>query len=260
MYSISVITICFNNLPDLIQTCDSVDLQKLKPFQHIIIDGSTNNEIKGYLQKKALNNYREWISEPDNGIADAFNKGIRIATGEIVVMLNSGDLFYNDSVIETVTTAFSKEPQISWLHGKYRLMRGGISVIIGKPFEKRKLYRGMRSVSHQTMFVKKQLHEKYGLYGTTEKISMDYDFLCRIADEAFAFLPVPLITFAPAGTSTVHYLQSLRDAKTVYTRYFGKSIFLTLWQLRLRILYYVLHSPVGNFLYKIKTKLKLENM
>jgi hypothetical protein len=110
------------------------------------------------------------------------------------------------------------------------------------------------------MFVKKQLHDRYGLYDTSEKISMDYDFLCRIAQEPFAFLPLPLITFAPAGTSSVNYLKSLSDAKRVYTRYFGKSTLLTLWQMRLKILYYLLHSPVGNFLYSIKAKLKLENM
>ena len=260
MYSISVITICFNNLPHLIQTCDSVDDQKLKPFQHIIIDGSTTSEIKDYLEKTKLPVYRQWVSEPDKGISDAFNKGILRAKGEIVVMLNSGDMLYDEMVLEMVTSAFKKQPQLSWLHGKYMLIRGNIPVIIGKPFEKKKLYRGMRSISHQTMFIKRKLHAKYGLYNSNEKIAMDYDFLCRIAEEPFAFLPLPLVTFAPAGTSSVNYLQSLREAKIVYERYNGKSISLTMWQLRLRLLYYLLNSPVGNFLYKIKTKLKLENI
>ena len=260
IYTISVITICYNNLAELERTIDSVDLQLIKPFQHIIVDGSTNGSIKNYLQTTTQANYRTWICELDNGISDAFNKGIKLSTGKIIVMLNSGDIFYDDQALLQVTNAFESHPSISWLHGKYQLIRGNIPVIIGKPFEKAKLYRGMRSISHQSMFVKKDLHQKYGYYNTSEKIGMDYDFLCRIAKEPFLFLPVPLISFAPLGTSSLNYLQSLRDAKKIYTRHYGKSLFLSLWQLRLKILFHVLHSPLGNFLYKLKTIMKLENM
>jgi hypothetical protein len=89
---------------------------------------------------------------------------------------------------------------------------------------------------------------------------MDYDFLCRIADEPFAFLTKPLVIFEPSGLSSTDYLLSLRHAKDIYEKYFGKSILLRLWQLRLRLLHLLLQSPLGNFLYKIKVKFKLENM
>ena len=257
--NITIITISFNNLQDVIDTCGSVDGQQTKAFEHLIIDGSNNGEIKNYLENNQQPTYRKWISEPDNGIADAFNKGIKNATGNIVVMLNSGDTFYDEHSYATALKAFDEDGSLQWLHSKYKLLRGNQWVIIGKPFEKNKLYRGMRSVCHQSMFVKKQLHDKYGLYDTNEKIAMDYDFLCRIADEKFIFLQTPLIGFAPAGISTSSYLQSLKDARRVYEKYFGKSFLLVVWQWRLKILFYLLHSPIGNFLYKIKTGLKLEN-
>ncbi len=260
MTNISVITICFNNLQETIDTCNAVDMQQTKPFEHIIVDGSSNTHIKNYLEQNSHPAYRKWICEPDEGIADAFNKGVLMATGDIVVMLNSGDTFYDSLTITTVTKTFEANPAIQWVHGKYQLIRGNQKVVIGKPFEKSKLYRGMRSICHQTMFVKKTLHDKYGLYDKTEKIGMDYDFLCRIADESFVFIKLILVNFAPAGTSSIHYLKALKDAKQIYEKYFGKTAMLWLWQVRLKFLYYLLRSPVGNFLYKIKTSLKLENM
>lgn len=260
MTAISVITVSFNNLPELLETCQSIDRQVQLPFEHIIIDGSTQPTIKNYLEQNTQPHYRKWISERDEGIADAFNKGINNAKGNVVVMLNSGDSFYDEYTITTVTGLFYKNPGITWLHGKYQLQRGNQTVIIGKPFEKNKLYRGMRSVCHQSMFVKKDLHTKYGMYDVTEKIGMDYDFLCRIANEPFLFTKTVLVNFAPAGTSSTNYLKALKDAKRIYQKYYGKSFMLWVWQIRLKLLHFLLNSPFGNMLYKIKTKLKLENM
>ena len=258
--NITVITICYNNLQDVINTCQSVDMQQQKPFEHLVIDGSAEKDIKNYFENNLQPGYRRWICEPDNGIYDAINKGIVNATGDIVVMLNSGDCFYNAGAIENASKAFDEDDSLQWLHSKYKLLRGNQWVVIGKPFEKSKLYRGMRSICHQSMFVKKQLHDKYGLYSTTEKIAADYDFLCRIADEKFIFLETPLVNFAPEGVSSSNYFLSLAESKNIYERYFGKSFLLSLWQLRLKILFYLLHSPAGNFLYRIKSGLKLENM
>lgn len=260
MSSISVITICFNNLQELLTTCSSVDLQEQKPFEHLIIDGSTTPEIKNYLEQHPQPPYRRWICERDKGIADAFNKGIRHAKGDILVMMNSADTFFDERTLMIVSRVFRDNPSIQWLHGKYQLTRGGQQVIIGKPFEKDKLYRGMRSISHQSMFVRKTLHDKHGLYDASEKVSMDYDFLCRIADEPFVFIEDVLVNFAPAGTSSVLYMQSLKDTRRIYEKYYGYSALLVLWQIRLRILYTLLTSPIGNFMYRIKTGLKLENM
>lgn len=260
MHHISVITICYNNLRELIETITSIDGQSQKPFEHLVVDGSTNTDIKNYLEQNLQPSYRKWILEKDNGISDAFNKGVRNSTGDIIVMLNSADAFYDHNTISTVSKAFESNPSIEWLHGKYKIHRGTIWVIIGKPFNKNKLYRGMRSICHQSMFLKKSLHDKYGLYDTNEKIGMDYDFLCRIKGEPYSFLPVPLVIFAPAGTSSSNYLKSLQDTRRIYEKHFGKSLKLWFWQIRLKVLYYLLTSPIGNFLYKIKTRLKLENM
>ncbi|MGZ8558865.1 MAG: glycosyltransferase [Chitinophagaceae bacterium] len=260
MKRITVISICFDNSDDVISTCKSVDMQEQKPFEHLIIDGSRGPAIKNYLENHTQPAYRRWICEKDDGISDAFNKGVLNAEGEIVVMLNSGDTFYDNLAIGTAATAFEKDNNLQWLHSKYELHRGDTWIIIGKPFAKSKMYRGMRSICHQTMFVKKTLHDKYGLYDTRLKIAMDYDFLLRIVNEKFIFIETPLVKFAPAGSSSTNYLLSLIEIKASYEKYYGKSMLLQLWQIRLKLLHYLLRTKLGKLLFKVKTGLKLENM
>jgi len=260
MNRVSIVTICFNNVEELKLTCTSVDMQVLKPYEHIVIDGSTKPAIKLFLENNPQPAYRKWICESDKGIADAFNKGIRNVTGDIILLLNSGDKIYDETVLERVTAIFKKDPSIMWCHGKQSLLRGGIWVLIGKPFEKAKLYRGMRGTFHQTMYVRKELYEKYGLYDNEIKMAMDYDFLCRIAGERFTFIDYPLATFDPTGISTNRYLDAMNEAYAQYRKYYGWSLKQKLWSLRLTTLHFMLKNPFGKLLYRLKVKLGKENM
>ena len=259
MLRFSIVTICFNNLEELIQTCASVDMQFVTPYEHIIIDGSTNLEIRTYLETHPQPEYRTWVCERDKGIADAFNKGILTATGDVDYILNSGDKMYDATVLQKVALTFEQDPSISWCHGKLNLFRGGMWVLIGKPFERQKLYRGMRSTFHPTMYVRKELYSKHGLFDISFKYAMDYDFLCRIADEKFAFIDYPLATFDPSGVSSKSYLAAMKESFVGYRKYYGPSLKQTLWGWRLTILHHLLNSPLGKFLYKIKVKLGHEN-
>ena len=255
---ISIITVCFNNLSELINTIISVDIQQSNNFEHIIIDGSTNKDISNYLAQKHQPPYRRWICEPDNGIADAFNKGIKTSKGEIILLLNAGDELYDDSVIRHVIETFEKN-DISWLHGKYAYNRAGHMITIGKPFEKSKLYRGMRRVCHQTMYVKREIYDQYGCYDMEEPISMDYDFLCRIADEPFYFTDKILARYDAGGISEVKYFEALDAVKRIYLKYYKYNIFIDLWKLRQIFLFTLQHSKIGCFLFSIKKGLGLEN-
>jgi glycosyltransferase involved in cell wall biosynthesis len=257
--AITVITICFNNPAELIKTCQSVDTQTMPVFEHLIIDGSSKQDIKMYLEQNPQPAYRRWICERDRGIADAFNKGVKNARGTFIQFLNAADVYYDKTVIEKVVTAMSIHPEANWLHGKLNMLRGGIWVLIGKPFDKDKLYRGMRGTFHPTMFVKKDLFDAAGAFDERLKIAMDYDFLLRIASAPSYFLDFPLVSFDAAGISSTNYLESLKENKLCYERYNGKSLKLFFWQLRLKLLYYLLQSPIGNFLYRIKKGMGLEN-
>jgi glycosyltransferase involved in cell wall biosynthesis len=259
MGSISIITICFNNLAELQTTCASVDAQVTPPFEHWIIDGSKTSDIRNWLEHHPQPDYRKWVCEPDRGIGDAFNKGVHRARGAWINMLNSGDRYFDAHVLATIQQTIAANPNIQWLHSRYQLQRGGIWVIIGKPFEAGKLYRGMRSLSHQSMFVRRALHDQYGLYDIQLRNAMDYDFVCRIAHEPLFFVDQALVVFAPGGATDQHYLRSLQETRQVYEKHFGFSWKLVVWQARLKSLYYIMKSPVGPALYRMKVKLKLEN-
>ncbi len=259
MDRISLVTICFNNLDEVIKTCASVDAQVLKPYEHIIIDGSSKPDIKQYLEKTPQPTYRKWLCERDKGISDAFNKGLKLATGEITNLVNSGDELYDNKVLQLVTDAFSKEYGIMWCHGKLNTMRGGIWVVVGKPFDRKQLFKGMRGTFHPTMYVKKDLYLKHGFFDTELKMAMDYDFLCRIADEKNTFIDYPLATFDPNGVSSNRYLDAMQESYAQYRKYFGWSLKQLFWGWRLTLLHHVLNSKIGKGLYSIKVKLGKEN-
>ncbi|MEO6839086.1 MAG: glycosyltransferase [Ginsengibacter sp.] len=260
MTKLSIITICFNNLQEVLNTCKSVDEQTSLPFEHLIINGSTNKEIEDYFSSVPIKPYRKIFNEKDDGIADAFNKGIEKSSGDLILLLNSGDCLYDKNVIKIVLEKFDKDNELKWLHGKYRFNRSGIWVTLGKPFEEKKLYRGMRSLSHQTMYVKRELHEKYGLYDPSYKIAMDFDFVARIRKEKFIFIPEILVTGVPGGISSTQYDLSLKESTIVIKKYLGTTWKNKLWNFRLKMLKTIQNIPVlGKLLYRIKAGLGLAN-
>ena len=241
-------------------TCRSVIEQTVKPFEHLLINGSTNDEIENYFQNSEALSFRKIFNEKDNGIADAFNKGIERSTGDVILLLNSGDLLYDKNVLETALAKFDEDKTLMWLHGKYRYQRSGIWVTLGKPFEPKKLYRGMRSLSHQTMYVRRELYHRHGLYDTSFKIAMDFDFVARIRFEKFLFLNEILAINVPGGISTAKYNLSLKEGSGVVQKYLGFSWKNKLWTARLKTLKAIQDIPVlGKVLYKIKAALGLAN-
>ncbi len=252
--SLSVITICFNNLADLRFTCRSVEEQALPPDEHLIIDGSSNEEILNWLQSAPQPPYRRWIHERDKGISDAFNKGITHARGDITHLLNSGDSYADQHATEKAMAAFAADPDLMWLHSRYIQHRGNMDVISGLPFEKEKLWKGMRTVAHPSMFIRKAVYEKHGLYSTDHKIAMDYDMLVRMRNEKNSYLPYPLVYFAPGGASDSQFSRGLQEVKRSHNSYIGSSFRLVFWQWRQRLLHQFMKTPWGRKWFRWKNK------
>lgn len=256
-YNLSIVTICFNNLEELKTTIESVDEQKLSPFEHIIIDGSTNKDIQEYLKSSQLPAYRQWISEPDEGISDAFNKGIQKATGDIIHILNSGDLYYDEHTTQKVLNTFESDTSIKWTHGQYVQEMGGNWIVTGKQFNPNELYRGMHKVGHPTMFVKKELYDQHGLFDISLKYAMDYDFLVRISQEKFKYIPEPLIIFTPGGLSNQQRIKAFNEIGAIYQRYFKPSFKFYYWRYRMLLFYKLVDTRLGSKLIALKNRKKL---
>lgn len=256
---LSIVTICYNNLADLQASCQSVDEQTVLPFEHIIINGSTEQAINQWLSSQPQPGYRKWLSEADKGIADAFNKGVRLSTGNLLLMLNAGDLLSNKQVLGEVLPHFEKDSELMWLHGMYQYQRAGLWVVLGKPFNKALLYRGMRSICHQTMYYRKTLHNKYGVYDPGYRIAMDFDFVVRIRDEKMLFVQKVLAIFAPGGTSMQQMERILTENTRIVHKHLGNSLKHRLWTLRQRALIWLLQTRAGKGLYRLKVAAGLEN-
>ncbi|TAG08137.1 MAG: hypothetical protein EAZ13_00945 [Sphingobacteriia bacterium] len=260
MNRISVITICFNNLSDLQRTCDSVDMQSVLPDEHWIINGSTAPAIADWLITVPQPAYRKWLNEPDAGIADAFNKGINKAEYEITHLLHAGDCYACANSILSVQQYFEKYPDTMWTSGNIQIVRGGEIVVVGKAFNASKLYKGMRSVAHPTWFVKRAVYDRVGFFDLNIKIAMDYDLMCRIAHEPYGYINQTITIFDNTGISTRDYPNSLKENITIYEKYNGYSLKCRIWQFRLLMLYILLNTSLGKWMFRQKKRLGWQNI
>ena len=167
---ISVITPVFNNEKDVATCIDSVIRQTYKNTEHIIIDGnSTDNTLK-IIKEKALNHSNiKFLSEPDNGIYDAMNKGIKMATGDYLFFMGSDDEFYNDTILDTIKNEL-KDFDIIYGNVFFRHKQ----LVYGFEADLNKLK--YNNIPHQGIFYKKTVFDKIGLYGTDFVVSEDYIF------------------------------------------------------------------------------------
>jgi glycosyltransferase involved in cell wall biosynthesis len=182
---VSIITVCFNSAKTIRDTIESVINQTYDNIEYIIIDGGSTDgtldiirEYEPYIAK--------WVSEPDNGIYDAMNKGIKMATGDIIGIINSDDWYALDCISSIVHT-FITDPKIDVVHGNIVICdEDGIMLyhIKSEVDIKKDLYKRM-TVFHPTMFTKKAIYETEGLYHDKYLIAADYDLLFRVVRENY---------------------------------------------------------------------------
>lgn len=110
---ISVITVCYNSVATLQDTLESVLRQTCPDVEYIVVDGASKDGTRELIEKYApkFSGRMKWISEPDQGIYDAMNKGIRMATGDVIGFLNSDDYYYDSNVVQDIVAAFEKIPR-----------------------------------------------------------------------------------------------------------------------------------------------------
>lgn len=171
---ISIITVTKNSEKFLEENILSVKNQKFKNYEHIIIDGqSTDRTVE--IIKKYNADISYWISEKDNGLYDAINKGIEKSKGEIIGILNSDDIYY-PGALDYVNFYFSNFPSIDFLFGtviKYKKLHGFNPKKIRWSF-------GFYTTHSVGFFIKKKSQLKVGLYNIKYKYSSDYDFFYRM--------------------------------------------------------------------------------
>lgn len=176
MHKISIITINYNNAIGLEKTILSVLNQTIQDFEFIVIDGNSTDGSKDVILKYQ-DNLTYWVSENDNGIYNAMNKGIQVAKGDYLLFMNSGDVLLDDKDILKICSEKLNEDIVvfdCYLEKEAKII--GKRTHIAKPTL---FYVYKYGLKHQSTFIKKTLFEKIGLYNETYEIAGDYEFWIR---------------------------------------------------------------------------------
>ena len=203
---VSIITVSYNSVGTISDTIKSVLAQTYPNIEYIIIDGfSTDGTIE------LINSYgksiSKFVSEPDKGIYDAINKGIKLAAGDIIGILNSDDFFYDNNVIERVAVAF-EENEIDAVFGDVQFVDPEktskiIRYYSSKNFNPAKFKFGFMP-AHPSFYVKRELFEKLGYYKTDYKIAADYELLIRflyVNQIKYKYIEMPFVSMRTGGVS-----------------------------------------------------------
>ena len=180
---ISIITVCFNSDKTIRDTIESVLSQDYPEVEYIIIDGQSRDNTMNVVSEYR-NKITKIISEPDHGIYDAMNKGVQLASGDVVGILNSDDLFESSSVISDVVDCFKSAPNADLVFGDVVFVEPGntqeiIRFYSSEKFRSWKLRFGWMP-PHPATFIKKAAYEQTGVYSLEYKISADYELFIRM--------------------------------------------------------------------------------
>ena len=221
---ISVITITYNSEKTLERTIKSVVSQEYDNLEYIIIDGASKDRTLDIVEK-----YRDYISvvvsEPDKGISDAFNKGIKRATGEIIGIINSDDILL-PGALKSIRDAYDSEVDVYRGEMIYKNIKTGFK-FIGKPSMDCSVSNYIRlGVAHPSTFISKRAYQKVGGYKTHIHYIMDIDMLFRLYNSgcSFKYLPQRLALFNTGGATDDHLYRKVFERYMVI-RDNGGSLF-----------------------------------
>ena len=198
---ISIITVVFNGEKHLEQTIQSIFNQTYKNIEYIIIDGGSTDKTLDII-KKYENKITHWQSEADNGIYDAMNKGIRIAKGEFVGLINSDD-YYEPNAVETIVQKLNEEPETDVFFGNMYIINENLPKKQLQTYKKGDNLEKVFSIWHPTVFVRKKAYNDFGLFDLSYKIAADYELLLRFYKEncKFFYIDKAISNFREGGIS-----------------------------------------------------------
>ena len=208
---ISIITITYNSAKTLPRALESVQSQNYDDIEHIIVDGASTDGtvelIKAYANAQfTMHNSQctiKWISEPDGGIYDALNKGIRMATGDVIGFLHSDDAFYSPDSVAQIAAAFA-DGKVDVVYGDLQYCHGDKVTRrwVSNAFNPRALKYGWMP-PHPTLYVRRKVYQEVGEYDAWFRISADYDMILRIFTAGYnsRYIPEVLVKMETGGAS-----------------------------------------------------------
>ena len=216
MSKFSVITINYNDKKGLERTIESVINQTWKDFEFIVIDGASNDGGIDIIEHNK-HNIDYWVSEPDNGIFSAMNKGIKVAKGEFLIFMNSGDTFFDQFVLEKIEKELSDDYDI--FYGDYYRVNNNNS-LKKRTFPEKLSFSFFysRSLSHQSTFIRRKLFFDIFLYNEEYKIASDWEvFMYAICQKnvPYKHINLPISKFDFSGISSISKYNNLAKEERI---------------------------------------------
>ncbi len=208
---ISVITICYNSEKEIEKTIKSVVFQNYNNIEYIIVDGGSTDNTLNIINKYKSKFNIKLISEKDNGIYDAMNKGVDMATGEYINFMNSGDYFYSNNTINEIMPFLNNEDIV---YGNTKVIYKNFENIKKEPSPDN-LWKGR--IPHQSAFIKTLINKKYK-YNTKNELVADFEFFLKVyySSGNIKKIDKTISIFSKDGITEKKSMQVIKDAhKTV---------------------------------------------
>lgn len=218
---VSIVTAVYNGERFLEQAIESVRSQTYPTIEYTVIDGgSTDNTLE--IIRQYERHIAFWLSEPDRGISDAFNKGIATSHGALIGLLNADDWLSPDQIARGV--AALEDPSFDFAFGdlQFHDARGEATFLMsGDPDYARSIRSRMPELSHPTVLARRSAYERVGLFDTTLRYAMDYEWLLRlhVAGGRGRYVPGLLGHMRVGGASDVALIDALSEVRTIAMRY-----------------------------------------
>ena len=182
---ISVVTVCYNEEKTIKATIESVLAQKYDDYEYVIMDGASSDNTLSIIKGYSSNNRLKYYSEQDSGLYDAMNKSLSRISGDYVIFMNSGDMFYDDMVLSNISP--NLDADIVYGDVFRRSTKGNyIQTYKGTQFERIKMMLCGLAFCHQTQFTRTAIMSKYG-FREDHKITADFDFVVRALSDKLSF-------------------------------------------------------------------------
>lgn len=226
---ISIITATFNSGKTVRDTFVSVLNQTYNDYELIVVDGGSKDDTVDILRHYELifNGRMKWISEPDRGIYDAMNKGIAMATGDVVGILNSDDFYTSNGILRKVAITM-QDKNIDAVYGDVHYVHDNdlgkcVRYYSSKPFRRVWMRFGFMP-AHPSFYCRREVYEKYGTFDLSYKVAADFECLLRLIFVnriRTKYLPVDFVTMRTGGASTrgfASHKQIMRDHQLAFKR------------------------------------------
>ena len=215
---VSVITVVYNGAGHLAKTIRAVADQSYPYVEHIVVDGgSTDGSLE--IIRASDDTVGYWVSEPDNGIYDAMNKGIALVSDKssYILFANSDDRLHSPTAIGDAIAASNGEDLV---YGRMMLGDGKISAVVGHAVKRDDLAR--QTICHPSTFVRRSVFDRVGKFDTSFRVAADYDHIvrCFLAPVSTRFVDVIVSDMSMGGMSEANFMESCRERKTVVSRHF----------------------------------------